>query len=154
MPKVGHSFRSCWPGRSHRPPNTTDYGQCFFFLKMVFKVFKFQEEKCLLLLILPFPPNLLGFIFCKTLFQSKWAIVRSTLLFFFCFNLFVLYVEIEGSINTNTMFSYKTTKEKKKTTKDRIDIELNLQQCQYPQMRELIGPLDNSEELIDNKILF
>ena len=58
-----------------------------------------------------------------------------------------MYVEIEGSINTNTMFSFKTTK-------DRIDIELNLQQYQYPQMIELIGPLNNSEELIDNKILF
>lgn len=54
---------------------------------------------------------------------------------------------MEGSINTNTMFSFKTTK-------DRIDTELNLQQYQYPQMKELIEPLANSEELIDNKIFF
>lgn len=94
------------------------------------------------------PPSTLSeFIFCKTLLQSKWAIIWSILLFFFCFSLLVLYVEMEGSIHTNTMFSFKTTK-------DRIDTELNLQQYQYPQMKELIGPLANSEELIDNKIFF
>jgi hypothetical protein len=51
--------------------------------------------------------------------------------------LFVLYVEMENIIDTNTVVYFNTAQE-------RIDTELSLQQYQYPQMKELIGSLANS----------